>query len=689
MTSELTSETPRAESTPPTPGGSGRAGAVVRLHLRVALAFLVLGALLMALTAARVVFPSTLTGVSVLSYGRVLPVAVGLFVYGWLTIGLVGAGYFILPRVSGKELRYPGLATGGLVLLSTGIVAGTLGVLLGLSEGRQYLEFPLWADALIVLGLLAVVRVFTATIATPSEEALAPAEWFFGSAPVWLLLSFVVGNYPGLNGVNSVLQTAFFRGALFGLWLAAAGIGVVYYLVSALTGRDPRKITQLTVAGFWSLAFVFSLAAGSRLTYTTAPDWLETVAGLFSIALFLPVAVILVDVATALREEGVRRGGAFRYLVAGAVAFAIIPVVNLALSLRSSNAIIGLTDWSAALDTLIVFGVGSFWLFAFIGHTSLRAGTGTGHLVASLAGVAAATGTMLVSGVQAGLTWVAAANSGEVSVGEGFETVAGGMEGHQWVRFAGFGLFALAQLWLLFAAWSEADAPASDDLVPEPEGGEAEGGETGESEGSAAEEASADPAGSEEPEAAESGDDDSEGDDTDDDSGGLPEGIPITLGKVRVGTLGIFVVVALFAFGFPLFETEHTDATILADAVRNYETDDAVAAGREVYLAEGCWYCHTQEVRGIVTDVGLGPVAEPGDYAHETPSSAGVIRVGPDLMFAGSREPTSDPAWVEEFLRDPRAIRTWSTMPAHDFLGDDDLRNVAAYIASLRQFEFE
>jgi cbb3-type cytochrome oxidase subunit 1/mono/diheme cytochrome c family protein len=626
---------------------------VARLHINVALAFLAVGSVLIALAAARLVVPDTLTGVDFLAYGRLLPVAFNLFVYGWLTIGLIGAGYYIIPRVSGKELRRPGAAVAGVVLLTVGFLGGAVGVALGGNEGRQYLESPLWADAVVLLGLLAVVLVFTSTIAQSGDAPLAPSEWFFGSAPIWLLLSHIVGNIPGLTGVNSVLQTTFYRGALFGLWFAAAGVGVVYFLASSLAGRDPRRVTQLSVAGFWSLAFVFALSGGSRLTYTAAPDWVETIGGVFSIALFLPVAIILVDVATTLRGSRSENGGtALRFLVAGAVGFAIVPVVNLALSVRSSSAIVGLTDWVTGLDTLVLFGVFSFWLFGFIHHTSIRSGRGRVHFAVSVVAVLAAVGTMLVSGVQAGLTWVAAANSGQVAAGEGFESTAGAVDGHQWVRFSAFALFALAQLWLLAAARFGSEGQA------------------------AAESSAADP----EP-------DESADDEATDDLGGLPAGIPVTLGKLRTGAIGVFVMVAMFAFGFPALEAEHVDGSVLADEVRTYDAKDEVAAGRAVYLAEGCWYCHTQEVRGIVTDIGLGPVALAGDYSKEAPSTAGVIRVGPDLMFAGSRDVTK--AWVETFLGDPRTARPWSTMPAHDYLGESDMSAVAAYIAGLRHFEFE
>ncbi len=653
MTSELTSETPPAESSAPSLGPGERGDHVARLHVRIALVFLALGSALYAVAAAGLVFPDAFSDVGFLSFGRLSPVAFNLITHGWLTIGLIGAGYYILPRVSGRPLAHQGMAMFGGGLVAVGVLQGAVAVAFGGNEGRQYLEFPIWSDAVILLGLLAVVRVFTSTIATDRDSALAPAEWFFGSAPVWLLLAHIVGNIPGLVGVNSALQTSFYRGALFGMWFAAAAVGVVYYLVSELTGRDPRRITQLAVIGFWSLGFTYALSSASRLTYTAAPDWLETLGGVFAIALLLPVAVIVVDLAVALRgSRSVRGRATLRLVIAGAAAFAVIPVVNVALSMRSSSAIVGLTDWVYALDAIAVLGAFTLWLLAFVHHGYVAAGVGAGQYRVTVVAVAAFVGSLLVGGLQAGLGWVASANAGEVAAGDGFESTVAGIEGQLWVRFVALALFALAQLAVLMSAWKgragDVDEVSAEDAPDD--------------------EAEVDDAGEQDPDA---------------DLAGLPPGEPVGLKRLRTGTVGVFVAVAAFAFVFPALEESHRDATVLGDEVRNYDANDEVERGRAVYLAEGCWYCHTQEVRGIVTDVGLGPVAQPGDYAHEAPTTAGVARIGPDLMFAGSRDLTQ--AWVREYLNDPRALRSWATMPGYGYLSSGDLDAVAAYITSLTE----
>ena len=122
----------------------------------------------------------------------------------------------------------------------------------------------------------------------------------------------------------------------------------------------------------------------------------------------------------------------------------------------------------------------------------------------------------------------------------------------------------------------------------------------------------------------------------------------------------------------------------LADTGRLIAAGSVEERGLEIYVQEGCVACHTQQVRPIVTDVGLGPVSQPGDYAYDPLPLLGTVRIGPDLMRAGLREPTSDAAWVAAHLADPRAARPYSLMPAYDHLSDDDLDAVAAYVTTLR-----
>jgi cytochrome c oxidase cbb3-type subunit 2 len=107
--------------------------------------------------------------------------------------------------------------------------------------------------------------------------------------------------------------------------------------------------------------------------------------------------------------------------------------------------------------------------------------------------------------------------------------------------------------------------------------------------------------------------------------------------------------------------------------------------GRVVYIREGCYFCHTQQIRDPQNsaDIKRGwgtrrTVAR--DYIFENPPLLGSVRVGPDLTNVGTaawhNEPEGDPKkpakrnrqWFLEHLYNPRSVIKESTMPAYRYL---------------------
>jgi cbb3-type cytochrome oxidase subunit 1/cbb3-type cytochrome oxidase cytochrome c subunit len=665
--------------------------AASRSYLLVSFLFLATSLVAGLVLAVQLVAPGFLAGVAALTYGRLQPAATHLFVYGWLTIGLAGAVLHVVPRVTRSELSSHGQARSALALLAVGYLAGAIAILAGYGEGRRLLEAPLWADAVVLLGLVGFARVITATLRGNGE--LGPVHWYAAAASWWLVLLHVAGNLPvwlwdewvdwmltpavnfgeTLTGVASALQVSFYRAGLTGLWVAAAGVGIVYYLIPRLTGREALVPTQMSVIGLWSLAFVWALAAPADMTYGPAPDWLDTIGVIFALGMLIPVAVIFADIVTAMRGRWgvVRNAAAMRYVMAGAVAFALLPLLYLLLAVRSTAAVVGFTGWFAGYEFVAFGAAGTFWLLAYSSVAASDLGRGRPALQewqyrSAVLGALVVAASLLFGGVQAGLTWLGSANSNVfANAGDGFRNTVEPLQGLAVAELVGFALYAFALLWFVLgilgrgapaAAAADAD-PASDDTAP-PE---------------------IDP--------------------------DLVLRRPLSLGRL----LGTATLLLAFAFVLvvllPSLEGEQSEPTILADRHRNYEVDGAAADGRAVYLQEGCQTCHTQVVRPIVSDVGLGAVSVAGDYAYETPVLIGHRRLGPDLMHVAGRSidaraaelagPEGDPSqyreeagrdvarFLEAHLRDPRAARPWSTMPSYDHLSDSDLEKLVAYLLSL------
>ena len=102
-------------------------------------------------------------------------------------------------------------------------------------------------------------------------------------------------------------------------------------------------------------------------------------------------------------------------------------------------------------------------------------------------------------------------------------------------------------------------------------------------------------------------------------------------------------------------------------------------AGHEVWINNGCHYCHSLYIRTNDWDLGAERIAQAGDYAAQEPPIMGTERTGPDLSQAGGEHPDD---WHLAHFVNPRFTRPNSLMPSWEFLGQDKLRALTAFIQS-------
>lgn len=109
--------------------------------------------------------------------------------------------------------------------------------------------------------------------------------------------------------------------------------------------------------------------------------------------------------------------------------------------------------------------------------------------------------------------------------------------------------------------------------------------------------------------------------------------------------------------------------------------------GYQIYLAEGCVYCHTQYVRkediptGWVTAGDESDVSKPGDFVNYPFTLLGTQRNGPDLSLIGRQ--IADMQYHIDHLERPRDFKPRSIMPSYAHLPQEDLKDLAAYMVSL------
>ena len=107
-------------------------------------------------------------------------------------------------------------------------------------------------------------------------------------------------------------------------------------------------------------------------------------------------------------------------------------------------------------------------------------------------------------------------------------------------------------------------------------------------------------------------------------------------------------------------------------------------AGRDVYIREGCYNCHSQMVRPFRAEtLRYGPLSVAGEFVYDHPFQWGSKRTGPDLHRVGGKY--SD-EWHRIHLNNPRDVVPESNMPAYSWLNKNmlDPSEVAPHMKALR-----
>jgi cytochrome c oxidase cbb3-type subunit II len=133
--------------------------------------------------------------------------------------------------------------------------------------------------------------------------------------------------------------------------------------------------------------------------------------------------------------------------------------------------------------------------------------------------------------------------------------------------------------------------------------------------------------------------------------------------------IGILVVIAIGGLVevVPLFYLKSTIETV--DGMRPYTPLEL--AGRNIYVSEGCYLCHSQMIRALRDEVErYGHYSLAAESMYDHPFQWGSKRNGPDLARVGAKY--SDD-WHRDHLRDPRAVVAGSIMPAYPWLFSTDL----------------
>ncbi len=147
-------------------------------------------------------------------------------------------------------------------------------------------------------------------------------------------------------------------------------------------------------------------------------------------------------------------------------------------------------------------------------------------------------------------------------------------------------------------------------------------------------------------------------------------------------TVGILVVVAIGGIVeiAPLFYLENTIEKV--QGMRPYTPLEL--AGRNIYIREGCYTCHSQMIRPLRDEVErYGPYSLAAESMYDHPFQWGSKRTGPDLARVGGKYSNE---WHLDHMTNPRSVVPESIMPPYAFLSDNTLpiENIADHLKTLR-----
>lgn len=330
--------------------------------------WLVIASVLGLLVSLKLHSPDLLSTYDVLTFGKLRTLHLNLIAYGWLSFAGLGLSLWLVPRITKVPLQSPAILGVAGTLWNIGVVLGCAGILAGVTDGLEWLEFWWPIDILLaVAGALVAIPLFR-TVVQSQEEHLYVTLWYTLAAFVWFPVLFVIANTHFMHsGVQQGIVNWWFAHNVLGLWVTPLGLGVVYYLLPKIIGH-PVASYQLSLFGFWGLALFYSQVGAHHLIGSPSPTWLINVSIVMSVGMVIPVVTVAINHhVSAFRHLHVLRDSVvLRFIVFGAMMYTVSSLQGCLHSLRTFNYVTHFTHWTVSHAHLGLYGFTTMVFFGGI-----------------------------------------------------------------------------------------------------------------------------------------------------------------------------------------------------------------------------------------------------------------------------------------------------------------------------------
>ncbi|MGE4234064.1 MAG: cytochrome-c oxidase, cbb3-type subunit I [Bacteriovoracia bacterium] len=527
------------------------------------------------------------------------------------------------------------------------IVCAALTLPFGFTQSKEYAELEWPIDLLITIIWVVFAVNFFGTLIKRREKHLYVAIWFYIATIITVAVLHIVNSleipvgwlqsYPIYSGAQDALVQWWYGHNAVAFFLTTPFLGLMYYYMPKIV-NGPIYSYRLSIIHFWSLVFIYIWAGPHHLLYTSLPEWAQTLGMVFSVMLWAPSWGGMINGLLTLRGswDKLRTEPIIKFMVVAITLYGMATFEGPLLSIKSVNALAHYTDWiighvhSGALgwNGFLTFGmiyylVPKLWKVEMYSKRWMNA-----HFWVATAGIVLYVISMWVSGITQGLMLRALTDQGKLVYPDFMETVVRILPLYT-IRLVG-GLLYLSGFVIMIVNVIKTIASS--------------------------------PAGA-----------------TQDTKAQAPALKPVVtlespFHRLIEGLPTVFSILVLIAIlvGSVLEILPSLLAQNSVDSkpkIRPYTSLEL--AGRDIYVKEGCYLCHSQQIRPMVAEVmRYGAASELDDSAYDRPYQWGSKRTGPDLARVGGKYPD---LWHFRHMLDPRDVTPHSIMPAYSWLFQKDI----------------
>ncbi len=307
--------------------------------------------------------------ISWLSFGRLRPVHTNAVFWGWASLGMLGLGLYVVPRVSNTSLASIKSAWYTLFLINAAVILGTICLMAGINNGGgEYREYIWPVMALFGIGLILTLINYLKTIAKRTTKEIYIANWYIVAAVIFAIVISVVAYVPfWQDGLGETIIQGYYMHQGVGMWFMLFTLGIVYYFLPQQLNK-PIYSYSLGILAFWAQIVFYTLIGTHHFVFSSIPWWLQTVAIVGSAGMIIPVVAGTTNFIMTFKGAWYKLSSSYTlpFFLIGIIFYFTGSMQGTAEAFRSTNLIWHFTDFTVAHSHLTMYGIICFFLWAGI-----------------------------------------------------------------------------------------------------------------------------------------------------------------------------------------------------------------------------------------------------------------------------------------------------------------------------------